>query len=167
MYSSGGGLAHPRVGRGATRGREENTRHVFFFRAPFGYNSILFWSGCGWSRKPLALPIHSEPPFSPALFSVCSCRPAPFSSFSVHSPVSINPTMCVATTGYRKVHRFSLQDCEIMHAVFDGEGAARLSCPPVQLSQVWLVVRAYLRTYTHTRMAEGSEKSQLARMVRR
>eukprot|EP00903_Cladosiphon_okamuranus_P013829 g12869.t2 len=38
--------------------------------------------------------------------------------------------------GYRKVHRFSLQDCEIMHAVFEGEGAARLSCPPVQLSQL-------------------------------
>ncbi|CAM9480345.1 unnamed protein product, partial [Laminaria digitata] len=38
--------------------------------------------------------------------------------------------------GYRKVHRFSLQDCEIMHAVFDGEGSSRLSCPPVQLSQL-------------------------------
>ncbi|CAM9753335.1 unnamed protein product, partial [Ectocarpus sp. 12 AP-2014] len=38
--------------------------------------------------------------------------------------------------GYRKVHRFSLQDCEIMHAVFEGEGASRLSCPPVQLSQL-------------------------------
>ncbi|CAM9637359.1 unnamed protein product [Ascophyllum nodosum] len=38
--------------------------------------------------------------------------------------------------GYRKVHRFSLQDCEIMHAVFEGEGASRLACPPVQISQL-------------------------------
>lgn len=34
------------------------------------------------------------------------------------------------------MHRFSLQDCEIMHAVFEGEGASRLSCPPVQLCQL-------------------------------
>lgn len=45
-------------------------------------------------------------------------------------------TLTLSAPGYRKVHRFSLQDCEIMHAVFEGEGASRLSCAPVQISQL-------------------------------
>ena len=49
---------------------------------------------------------------------------------------SWSPPPPSSVKGYRKVHRFSLQDCEIMHAVFDGEGSSRLSCPPVQLSQL-------------------------------